>query len=60
MSGERLQDHWSPGMIKEANSKGADQTVRMRRLICALLFAYGENGFSHDMAEIMSVTTANL
>ena len=32
------------------NNKGADQTVRMRKLTAPLLFAYGINRFSHDMA----------
>ena len=31
------------------NYKGADQTMRMLRLICAFVFfAYGTNRFSHD------------
>ena len=34
------------------NNKGTDQTARMRRLICAFVFAYGINRFSHDMAYI--------
>ena len=34
------------------NNKGADQTARMRRLICTFLLVYGQNRFSDDMAQI--------
>ena len=33
------------------NNKSADQTARMRRLICA--FAYGINRFPYDEAQII-------
>ena len=38
------------------NNKGADQTALIHRLICTLLFAYGLNRFSHDMAQIDKVS----
>ena len=39
-----------------SNNKDADQTTRMRRLIAPLLFAYGINRFSLDMAEVFNRT----
>ena len=38
--------------IQAANNKGADQTARMRTLICAIVFANGINKFSQDVAHI--------
>ena len=38
--------------IQGANNKGADQTARMRTLICAIVFANGINKFSEDVAHI--------
>ena len=38
--------------IKSANNKGAEQTARMRRLICAFVVRIWQNGFSHDGAQI--------
>ena len=38
--------------MQAADNKGAEQTARMRRLISPLLFAYGINRFSHDVAQM--------
>ena len=35
-----------------ANNKGADQTARMRRLICAFVVRIWQNRFSHDVAQM--------
>ena len=39
--------------IKEAINKGSDQAARMRRLSASLLFAYGINGFCHEVAHFI-------
>ena len=41
------------------NNRSTDQTAQMRRMICALLFAYGINRFSHDVAHIIYLHIAN-
>ena len=38
--------------MQAANDKGADQTARKRRLICALFFAYGKSRFCQDVAHL--------
>ena len=38
--------------VQVENNKGADQTVRMRRLICAFVVRIWQNMISHDVAQI--------
>ena len=45
-------------LSRQRNSKGADQTARMRRLICAFVVRIWQNRFSHDGAH-MSVFRNN-
>ena len=40
-------------IIQAANNKGADQTARMRRLICVFVVHIWHNRFSHGVAHLM-------
>ena len=42
-----------------ANNKGADQSARMRRLICAFVVRIWQNRFSHDVAHFSLCTFLN-
>ena len=42
------------------NNKGAGQTARMCRLICALVVPNGINSFSHDVAPLVKVSSEAL
>ena len=44
-------------LSKIANNKGADQTVRMRRLVCAcVVLKHPEGRFSRDGAQIIKIS----
>ena len=46
---------YSYHIFNKANNKGADQTARMRRLICAFDVRMQKTGFSRDDSELLSV-----
>ena len=54
--GLEILDIASTGIIRTiqvGNNKGANQTARMRRLICAYVVRIWQNRFSHDVAQIL-------